>query len=159
MHQNGRVGYLPSIAARLLLRHEAAPIADSAQALRAPRKRRVRDASNVTFGFRRDSIFASLPADAPKAAATAVGAVPATRDVMTTGHAPGLGHASRGVRSSHLGNELDEALQLATHLSARLAKPLEGERADGVRMRLARAHALSLVDLLTDIATDCARRG
>jgi hypothetical protein len=78
---------------------------------------------------------------------------------MTTSLVRGFDQPGRGARPSHPGNELDEVLRLATHLSARLATPLEGERADGVRMRLARAHALSLVDLLTEIANDCARRG
>ena len=78
---------------------------------------------------------------------------------MSTSLAPGFGHASRGVRSNQQDDEFDEALRLATHLAARLATPFEGEHAHGVRMRLARAHALSIVDLLTDIATACARTG
>jgi hypothetical protein len=64
-------------------------------------------------------------------------------------YAPGRGFQQRGPA-----DELEEALRLARQLSDRLSMPIPGEHAQGVRMRLVRAHALSIVDLLTDIASE-----
>jgi hypothetical protein len=67
--------------------------------------------------------------------------------------------AAPGVRSNHPIDELEEALRLAIQLCTRLSTPIEGEQAHGLRMRLARAQALSVVDLLSDIAGDRTRIG
>jgi hypothetical protein len=56
-------------------------------------------------------------------------------------------------RPKRLADELEETLRLARHLTERLSMPA-GEQVQGVRMRLVRAHALSIVDLLTDIMSD-----
>jgi len=60
----------------------------------------------------------------------------------------------RGFHPSGPADELEGALRLAEQLSERLSEPLPGEQVHGVRMRLVRAHALSIVDLLTDMASD-----
>ena len=50
-------------------------------------------------------------------------------------------------------DEVEKLLRLAEQLCTRLSIPFEGEQELGVRLRLARAQALSVVDLLKDIAS------
>jgi hypothetical protein len=78
---------------------------------------------------------------------------------MATSRIPESGHYSTGVRSIRHRNAITDVLQLASELSSRLSMPIEGEQSHGVRLRLARAQALSIVDLLTDIAADSIRLG
>jgi hypothetical protein len=73
---------------------------------------------------------------------------------MSISLAPALGSEDRDFRPSHSADELETALQLANLLCDRLSMPIVGEQALGVRTRLVRAHALSIVDLLTDITRD-----
>lgn len=63
------------------------------------------------------------------------------------------------LRSNRPIDELHEALRLAQELCDRLSTPIEGEQAHGVRMRLVRAQALAVVDLLSDITAGRTRTG
>ena len=75
---------------------------------------------------------------------------------MAIAMAPELGlEDNRVIRRVHIIDELEGTLHLATQLSNRLSEPIDAEHAQGVRMRLVRAHALSVVDLLSDILRNC----
>jgi hypothetical protein len=78
---------------------------------------------------------------------------------MATSLVPGLGQAGSGSQTSHYIDEFEEALHLARALCTRISMPIEGEQSHGVRLRLVRAQALGIVDLLTDIAGDRMRNG
>ena len=78
---------------------------------------------------------------------------------MATSMASGLGlDDNRIVRQAHLVGGLEGTLRLAVQLSNRLSEPIDAEQAQGVRMRLVRAHALSVVDLLSDILRNCTEK-
>jgi hypothetical protein len=78
---------------------------------------------------------------------------------MAISFIPGSRPEPSGIRPSRPTDELEEALRLAKQLCTRLSMPLEGEQAHGVRIRLVRAQALSVVDLLSDITGDRTRMG
>jgi len=65
----------------------------------------------------------------------------------------------RTARPTDLVDDLEGALQLAKQLCERLATPCEDEQAHGVRLRLLRAHAHSVVDLLHDVVNARLRGG
>jgi hypothetical protein len=96
-------------------------------------------------------VFASFFATCRR---TGLGADPATGAVMTISLIPGSRPEPSGSRPSHRSDELGKALRLAKQLCSRLSMPLEGEQAHGVRIRLVRAQALSVVDLLSDMTGD-----
>ena len=54
-------------------------------------------------------------------------------------------------RSSRPVDGLEDILELAKQLQDRVCVPIEQEHRLGVRMRLVRAQALSIVDLLTEM--------
>jgi hypothetical protein len=70
---------------------------------------------------------------------------------------PGSRPAPPDVQPSHPIDELEEALRLARQLCTRLSMPIDGEQAHGVRLRLVRAQAFSVVDLLSDMTSDRTR--
>lgn len=70
---------------------------------------------------------------------------------MSISLAAGLGPEPRVLRSSRPIDELEDVLELAKHLRDRICASIDSEQRHGVRMRLVRAQALSIVDLLTDL--------
>ena len=63
----------------------------------------------------------------------------------------GLEAERRVLRPSRPVDGLEDILELAKQLQDRVCEPLEDEHRLGVRMRLVRAQALSIVDLLTEM--------
>jgi hypothetical protein len=76
---------------------------------------------------------------------------------MSISLANGLGTQDPILGPSDPDDELEGSLVLAKELCSRLSMPMAGEESHGVRMRLVRAHALSIVDLLMDLTSDRTR--
>ena len=64
----------------------------------------------------------------------------------------------RALGPHHAADALEEALRLAKLLSERVSKTTDEQKVIDVRLRLVRAQALSVVDLLTEILSDRARK-